>query len=175
MDESTFWQLIDESRAKSGGDKQTQLELLRRQLEALPPEEVISFKQRLNEAMGRAYTWDLIGAAHFIGCGGSDDGFMDFRAWLVSLGHTMFDRIVQDPEILVEIPFDHDPLDEWEFEALHMLPFEICEEEESEDMLYDDDPKEPRGERCDESPESLKRRFPRLWERFGDKWMLHNR
>ena len=175
MNASSFWDIIDRSRSESEGDKDAQLDILTAQLKTLPREEVIDFKNRLNEAMARAYTWDLIGAAHFIGCGASDDGFMDFRAWLVSLGHGTFEKIVRDAQELAEVPFSDDPLEEWEFEALHMLPAEICEDEEGEEVPYSDDPEEPSGEPCDESPETLMARFPRLWDRFRNKWMLGNR
>jgi hypothetical protein len=54
--------------------------------------------------MNRAYSRSLWAAAFVIGDGGcGDDGFMDFRSTLISMGRTAFERALDDPETLVDV------------------------------------------------------------------------
>jgi len=83
MDTLTFWKIIDESRQRADGDLDKQVDMLRARLEQSEPEEIVQFDKLFREYWIRAYTWDLWAAAYIIGGGCSDDGFMDFRGWLI--------------------------------------------------------------------------------------------
>jgi hypothetical protein len=172
MNTATFWKIIDSSRKRSKGDKDDQLDLIQEKLESLDEEEIVEFKHCLDVEMARAYRWDLIGAACFVGCGLSDDGFMDFRAWLVSLGKDTFESVLADPERIAELEFDESPTEEWEFEALHALPGEMLEDPSDEGVPYSADPPEPADEEFTITKHVLRQRYPKLWARFADRWMI---
>ena len=172
VSESDFWSAIEESLADSDGDPEAQLEHLRHCLESHSREDVLEFQRRLNEVMARAYTWNLIGAACFLGCGQSDDGFEDFRAWLVSLGEATFERVLADVNELTELHYDESPTEEWCFEELHLLPGEVGGEEEDVHWPYRKDPETPLGEPAELTQQALKRRVPLLWEHFGNEFMI---
>ena len=107
MDESTFWQIIDDCRSKAGQDEGEMADQLSSALRALGPEPIRQFELRLMELMNRAYRWDIWGAAYWLNGGCSDDTFSDFRGNLVALGRSHFERILADPDILADISVDN--------------------------------------------------------------------
>jgi hypothetical protein len=131
---------------------------------------MIGFQRRFNEYSHRACHWNVLGPACIIGCGQSDDGFMDFRSWLISLGRETYEKVLSDPDALADIPAQDDPIEEWYFEEIAYLAPEIYEEQTGEEMPLPerDEPDEPYGETCEVTAEALSKRFPRLWSRFGD-------
>jgi hypothetical protein len=169
MNEDSFWQIIEECFSRGNPDERLEAYVAR--LEELPHEEVVEFQRVLNSVMVRAYRWDLIGAACFLGCGQSDDGFEDFRAWLISLGRETFENVLADPDLIVTFPYDESPTEEWHCEDLHMTPSEIGGEEDDEEWPYLQDPDSPAGEPVEMTQGVLKKRFPKFWERFGSKFM----
>lgn len=78
---------------------------LKDELARRPVKEIVGFQVCLDRVCEQAFTWDLWAAAERI-LGGwcSDDGFCYFRLWAVGLGHTAFERAVQDPDTLAETP-----------------------------------------------------------------------
>ena len=172
MDHRQFWKIIDASRRQANGDLDAQVEALREQLQALPPEEVVRFQELFDEYWARAYRWDLWGAAYIIGGGCSDDGFMDFRAWLISKGERAYEAALKDPESLVQVVKVED--EDCQFEGFQYVASQVWEEKTGRAM--DEFPREklehsncPAGEEWSEEGEDLKRRFPRLWKKFGAK------
>lgn len=171
MDEAPFWARIH-AAFSSAEDLEEGIERLSEALEALSREEVVSFQVVMNAVMARAYTNDLISACCFLGFGQSDDGFEDFRAWLVAQGQATFESVVRDPDVLADLPFDESPTEEWGLEDLHMLPGEIGGEEDDPDWPYLDDPEALGGEPVVFEKAALRERHPRMWERFGDRFMI---
>ncbi|WP_329103363.1 DUF4240 domain-containing protein [Micromonospora sp. NBC_01699] len=104
MDIDGFWALIERSAVLADAPDD-RLEWLTDRLAELPAAEITDFSVRLDELRRRADTHHLWGAAYRI-CGGlcSDDGFFYFQAWLVGLGREVFERVVRDPDELVEVP-----------------------------------------------------------------------
>src|SRR5579871_3125724 len=111
MDEARFWEIIAISRQKAREIERKPLEdfidahekTLAETLRTLPPAEVAAFNDRFWEMHRRAYRWDLWAAADWMEGGCSDDGFIDFRSCLVSLGKDLYYRILADPDVLAEI------------------------------------------------------------------------
>ena len=165
MDEDTFWELIDEARAAAGDDDAAFLEKLHSDLLELPPNAIESFRDRLDEALERAYRWDLWAAAYIINDGTSDDAFEYFRGWLVSRGRKVFEAALADPESL-EALVPSDP--EWfaELEEFLYLPIYVLEEKTGREIPLpnplerSEPPAEPEGIPFDE--ENVDTRFPRL-------------
>ena len=69
----------------------------------LPVDQIVAFDSAFRRHHSRAYTWDLWGAAYLIGGGCSDDGFADFRGWLISQGESAYDAALADPESLAPL------------------------------------------------------------------------
>ena len=83
-------------------------ELLRKALSALPPAELDDFIDRFDEADAGAYTWAMWGAAYLLNGGCSDDSFDDFRATLISMGRSVYEEALRDPETLADVPYDRE-------------------------------------------------------------------
>src|SRR5215471_9411707 len=100
MDEPTFWTLVEAAKAEATPALSNQPEILRKKLEALPPREIVEFDRIFTQLHHDAYRWDLWAAAYIIEGGCSDDGFTDFRSWLISMGRDVYDAALRDPETL---------------------------------------------------------------------------
>ncbi|MGW0132459.1 DUF4240 domain-containing protein [Streptomyces sp. NPDC003299] len=100
MEIDCFWALVEESGRRAPG-RDERLAWLRQELCRRPAEEIVGFRTCL-DAVTEAFTWEVWAAAdHILGwC--SDDGFTDFRLWLVRLGRDVFNRAVADPDTLAE-------------------------------------------------------------------------
>ena len=111
MDEKQFWQIVDSTRELAKSQKRRQGEdfidahiaTLTAALEKLPTEQIVAFNDRFWDCHQRAYDWNLWAAAYWLGGGCSDDGFLDFRACLISLGKDLFTRAVANADALAEI------------------------------------------------------------------------
>jgi hypothetical protein len=169
VDKTTFWKIIDSSRKQANGDPDAQLEFLSSRLAPLAPDEIVQFGRFFEEYHIRAYTWDLWGAAYLIGGGCSDDGFLDFRGWLISRGEKVFERALEDPESLVRVVKDDD---ECRYEGFQYLASQAWMKKTGKTAAEFPDfglnyASEPSGERWTEDGDDLKRRFPKLWKRFS--------
>lgn len=104
MDEKAFWALMGELRHRQGS-RDERLEWLRGELTRESAAGCVDFQMELEAACHRAYRSDLWSAAERI-LGGrcSDDGFLYFRLWLVSLGREVFEEALESPDSLAGVP-----------------------------------------------------------------------
>ena len=173
MDKEKFWQIVSESRTgDDSGDPydnmDDQIEKLTKLLSDLPPEEVVDFDRIFAELMIKAYTWDLWGAAYIIEEGCSDDGFMDFRGWLISMGREVYEKALADPESLAVLANDT-TIEDFSFEEFQYVASEVHGKDIEDIEGIIEHPSEPAGTPFEEDSDYLKRRFPKLWNEFGDK------
>ncbi|MFG6195298.1 DUF4240 domain-containing protein [Nonomuraea sp. JJY05] len=103
MDEDAFWTLIEQS-SRETSTRKARLRWLEERLSALPLDEVIDFQKWLDICEYRSNTWNLWVAYHASVPLGSDDGFLYFRRWLISLGRETFEHVITDPDTLIEVP-----------------------------------------------------------------------
>ncbi len=183
MDEARFWEIIDSSRERAlalkrrpGEDfidlhERTLAEALRR----LSPEEIIAFDERFWHYHHLAYRWDLWAAAYWLHAGCSDDGFIDFRSCLISLGKERFFRVLNDPDALADI-VDRPDAPYMQAEGFQYVAGKVYEEKtgarmppsEGEDD-DDDSISEPKGERIDhDDDEVMRRHFPKIVAKYPD-------
>jgi hypothetical protein len=172
MSDREFWRLIDASRAHwstthPDGNMERQAQDLERLLSALSPQEVIAFRDHLFELLEKAYSWDLWGAAAAISHGASEDRFADFRNWLVSMGESVYNEAIADPQSLAESTSDPG-IEDFAFEGFASIPARVYAKLTGSEM-----PKyagvrrrRPRGKRWSDKGDGLKRRYPRLWAKF---------
>lgn len=170
MTNDTFWDIVAKSKSASGGDWGAQAEALRRELSRLAADEIVEFERIFGEYADQAYRSDLWGAAYVIGGGCSDDAFIDFRSWLISMGRPVYEQAMADPDSLAEIDIGPDAEEEAFFEEFAYVASEAYETKMGSDMPYPqrDHPADPAGERWDEDGDDLQRRLPRLWVTYGE-------
>ncbi|HET9518281.1 MAG TPA: DUF4240 domain-containing protein, partial [Actinoplanes sp.] len=74
------------------------------ELAAGDPEQIVAWGRHLDKVLAASYTEDLWAAAYLINGGCSDEGFDDFRGWLVAQGREVVARAVREPDSLAELP-----------------------------------------------------------------------
>lgn len=173
MDEARFWQLIESTG--SPNDPVEKEDSLRGLLLTLSPEEVAEFDRIYREKMRRAYTWPLWAAGFIIGKGCSDDGFTEFRNYVIGHGRSLYDAAIACPddlaELLVEIRTEGQSLMPF-IGSLDLIPAEIYEEQTGDGLPSDgSNEPTPSGTPWKESSGDLARVCPKLWQRFGGNWI----
>jgi len=103
MDTTTFWELINETRQSSGGEPTKQGELLVAALSQLSEDDILTYQEILDDLEDEAYIVELWNMAYIMDCGCGDDGFMDFRAWLIGQGKDVYEKALVDPESLSDV------------------------------------------------------------------------
>lgn len=129
----TFWALIDQAKEHPGGPN----EWLMEQLMGLGPDQAKKFDTIARVYMDLAYQYGLWTAASVILRGGcSDDGFMDFRQWLVGQGKNVYLAALKDPDSLVDAPNYHD----FQYDSLPVMGDYAYEELTGREVFQDFDP-----------------------------------
>jgi hypothetical protein len=127
-------------------------------LATIPRVEAEEFETHFVTFLYRAYRWDLWRAAFLIAGGCSDDGFMDFRLWLISMGRSAYENALRDPDSLAEVVSD---------ESIEAFFFEGFGPEPIEGLELPEHPSRPVGTRFTYSDDEFRRHLPRLWELYG--------
>src|SRR5574341_68207 len=163
MDITAFWKIIDETREASGGDPLKQAKLLTEALVQLPENDILRYHS-IHDLMDQAYIAELWEAAYILGCGCSDDGFMDFRAWLIGCGKETFEKALTDPESLAEVV---EVGYETQVEALLYVALDAYEKKtgKEEMPLMPREHQKLKGE-SSRDERSLLARFPKLTTKF---------
>lgn len=173
MTHEQFWQIIAESRRdfdpnRRGGNMNFQAKRLKELLSAMPADEVQEFARIFRQLYFDAYRWDLWAAAYIIKGGCSDDGFMDFRYWLISMGRDVYDAAMTDPESLAEIAA-RPGIEGCAFEEFGSIAREVLKEKEVPEPALPSGyspPEDPAGDPWEE--DDLPLWFPKLWAKFGE-------
>jgi hypothetical protein len=95
-----FWEHVHKTRRR---DPEAHCERLEERLAKLPPDEILRFERWWWTLAREAYAWNLWGAAYLINGGCSNDGFMDFRDWLILQGRKVFEAAVKNPDTLADV------------------------------------------------------------------------
>lgn len=104
MDPDAFWGLIAGAKRECGQDMGASLQWLTERLTALGPQQAQDFHDILHGYKHLAYKYGLWTAATMMcGNGCSDDGFMDFRAWLIAQGKEVYLAALADPDSLADV------------------------------------------------------------------------
>jgi hypothetical protein len=162
MSEQAFWGIIEDVRDASHhiADR---TEKLRETLSNLPIDEIEQFAKLFEARLSEAYTWDLWALAYIAFGGCSDDGFNDFRAWLISEGKETFETLLKDPNSIRTLRLS--------LCQLESLPYAVYETYKSKagkplklNVPFDPTPK---GREWSES--DLEKRYPDIWSYFYEK------
>lgn len=103
-----FWKIIENAHTSKDQTEDEYLDTLQAALVKLGPENIVRFKEIMDEYESLAYVPGLWEAAGVIKGGCSDDGFIDFRAWLMAQGKETYLKALADPDSLaaLDLPFD---------------------------------------------------------------------
>jgi hypothetical protein len=102
MTEDQFWTIIDECREKCDGEVECQAAQLIERLSREPEKAIAEYQAHFLRFMDQAYDARVWAAGSLLD-ELSDDGFTDFRAWLISRGRNPYFRCLANPEELTEI------------------------------------------------------------------------
>ena len=178
MNKEMFWQLIDESREACRDNIKDMAKYLEGRLSSLSLDDAKSFcgifdtYHRAAGLDGIASVGNLMNHEML-----TDDGFTDFRNWLIAQGKEIYLETMRNPEILAEKAGE--PIEGWyEFELLGYAGMRIVEQKTGdyrqsivhlpEDELKGILDEIEYGEYIDKdlSIEELKDAFPKFAERF---------
>ncbi len=123
MDPDAFWDLIAGAKRECGQDMDASLQWLTERLTALGPQQAQDFHDILHGYKHLAYKYGLWTAATLMcehGC--SDDGFIDFRAWLIAQGKEVYLAALADPDSLADVePYGGCQLESFSYVASKVL------------------------------------------------------
>ena len=115
MDKETFWKVIGEvNRCVEDGDQEAVLEATQRKLMEYSAVDIARWHEIKGVYMQLADRNDLWAACTATGTHCTDDGFIDFRSWLISQGKDVYMQVLQDPDSLAEVEIPKEGAD---FEA----------------------------------------------------------
>jgi hypothetical protein len=140
-------------------------------LTRLTPEELVGYQQRFGYFMDKSYRWDIWGAAYWLGGGCSDDGFLDFRSCLISLGEAMFAAILANPDYLADL-VDRPDVPYMQTEGFQYVAMRVYREKTGEDRIPLPERRRrgfprPKGRQLDHDDEKVMRRhYPRLVAKY---------
>lgn len=102
MSKDGFWNLIAEVKAVCGPDQDKYMDMLKARLKELGPDHAQDFHDIVHAYEDLAYKYGLWSASGLMGHA-TDDGFIDFRAWLISQGREAYFAALKDPDSLAEL------------------------------------------------------------------------
>ena len=108
----TFWELIAQAKEQCGQDQDAFAQWVENRLTEMGPEQALNFDAIVHGYRDLAYKYGLWSAASILCDGCSDDGFIDFRGWLIAQGREVYMAALKDPDTLADAadyrkrPFD---------------------------------------------------------------------
>ena len=104
INKDSFWKLIQSAKETCGQDMDAMMDFLKDRLVSMGPEQAQNFHDILHayeDLADKFGLWDAAGVMKGYGC--SDDGFIDFRAWLIAQGKEVYLAALADPDSLAEV------------------------------------------------------------------------
>ena len=107
MNKDQFWQIINSvNQASPAEDRETRLRRITEVLSQYPVPDIMDWHLIRREYSRAAYRDDLWRASSLIGAHDTDDGFIDFRYWLISRGKDVYMNALRDPASLTKVPLN---------------------------------------------------------------------
>lgn len=108
MNKDIFWAMIEKAKTVSAGNLEMMATNLKEQLLELTIDEVIDFDHILHSYMSFSYKNGLWSIASIIKDHCTDDGFEDFRLWLIAQGKEAYFAALKNPDTLADLEITHD-------------------------------------------------------------------
>ena len=157
-----FWKLVDLFASNAAGNARRAATSIDKHLRKLPSSEIADFIGHYVGAINEINTPALVEAAFVIGCGRSNDGYVDFRTWVLLQPKKYRDKMIAKPDFLGTYQRRTDPLKNWYCEY---DPSSTYQEKTGERFagveieVYPNEPSDSANETI------LKARYPKLWKR----------
>ncbi|QDV37343.1 DUF4240 domain-containing protein [Tautonia plasticadhaerens] len=163
MDQERFWGIIVRA-CRSDAERAEQWDqALQAELEKLEPDEIIEWDHLFDRLAAEAYTIGLWGAAYAINGGASDDGFYDFRCWLIGMGRRVYEAALADPDSLADAAIPGIDAEAEIYAAAHSAWMAVTGRPDTAPYPARNERAELRGEAWDfDDDEEVRRRLPRL-------------
>ena len=164
-EQDRFWAIVG---VPSTSDDEARAAAIEHRLSARTVPEVVLFDAILRTQLARSYTVELWGACYLVQGGCSDDGFEYFRLGLIVEGRAVYEAALRDPESIAALP---EPRVTLEHESLAYVANLVHRAKTGMELPADGiRVYPPIKERWDfDNAAEMKRRYPKLWARFGDK------
>ena len=104
INKDTFWVLIGQAKKQCGQDMDAFAQWLEDRLMEMSPEQALNFDNIVHGYRDLAYKYGLWSAAAILCDGCTDDGFVDFRGWLIAQGREVYMAALKDPDSLADVP-----------------------------------------------------------------------
>ena len=104
INKESFWDLIHDAKIACGQDMDAMLAYLKDRLVSMGPTQAQNFHDIIHayeDLADKFGLWDAAGIMKEYGC--SDDGFIDFRAWLIAQGREVYFAALADPDSLADV------------------------------------------------------------------------
>lgn len=104
INKESFWDLIHKAKNACGQDMDAMLAYLKDRLVSMGPTQAQNFHDIIHvyeDLADKFGLWDAAGIMKEYGC--SDDGFIDFRAWLIAQGREVYFAALADPDSLADV------------------------------------------------------------------------
>lgn len=125
MDKEIFWKLIHEVNLETDrNDKTAVLKAMEEKLMCLPVSDIVDWYSIMQVYHDLAYRYDLWAACAATYSHSTDDGFIDFRSWLISQGKEIYTNAVNNPDSLADAAF---PAGSADFEAYGSVAYAAYE------------------------------------------------
>lgn len=178
MNKEKFWELIDEVKEACKDNIQDMAPELERRLDEYSAEDVQKFCSIYDTYHRAMDTPGIVSIAHLMNHEMlTDDGFTDFRNWLIAQGKEIFMKTMENPEILAE--HKGQTIDGWyEFELFGYAGMRIVEKKTGDYKLAHKRLSDTERETVlsevkfgdyidkDMSLDEMKQAFPKFTERF---------
>lgn len=105
INKDTFWALISQSKEHCGQDMDASIQWLEDRLLTMEPQQSQNFHDIMHAYVDAADKYGLWTAGEIMceyGC--TDDGFLDFRAWVIAQGKDVYMAALNDPDSLADVP-----------------------------------------------------------------------
>ena len=163
-----FWAVIGRATADRPASPGEVAKRAAADLATYDPEEIVAWARHLDKVMVASGTQDLWAAAYLINGGCSDEGFDNFRGWLIAHGREAVAQSVKSPDSLADMPAVQAAADNgavFEAEEVLSIASDAYQQATGEEL--------PAGERPVTRPDSadlwdfdneeeMQRRLPRL-------------
>ncbi|GLY01492.1 MULTISPECIES: DUF4240 domain-containing protein [Actinoplanes] len=167
-----FWAVIDRATEQRPASPAEVAERAVADLAARAPEEIVAWGRHLDKVLVASGTEDLWAAAYLINGGCTEEGFDNFRGWLVAHGRKAVAASVKSPDVLAGMPAVRAAADTGAvFEAEEVLSIAArAHQEATGEPLPAEERAKTRPDVADlwdfDNEDEMRRRLPRLSELF---------
>jgi hypothetical protein len=172
MTPESMWKILNAAAAEAGSDEDLALDLVQAALEDLPEEELAGFAGTFEAQRDLLFTMPIWGAMYLVNGEATDEGLMDFAAWIMLQGQKVYDDARANPDSLAGI-IDA-ARDDYGFvtgEQLSYLSYAIYEEKTGKELPFataHNLASDAFAEEFDfDDPAEMQKRYPKLWTKLG--------